>query len=188
MKRLVVLTVGKTHSGKTTFASLLEKELSNSLVMDQDNHAEFINTYYRNLQPKQGPNTLKHAISRLIVDYAKEQTDSHLIICNSNRYLKGREYLLKELFPPEEFVRILVHFDIPDHLLQERVSQTKRSTNIFRSASTFDEVLRRQQAEVVTEPTEGESDHLFVIMDDKEMKTVIRRIVEISQGLEGEIS
>lgn len=82
MKRLVIITVGKTHSGKTTFARALEKELYNSFVMDQDNHAEFINTYYKNLQPKQGPNTLKHALSKLIVDYAKEHTDLNLIICN----------------------------------------------------------------------------------------------------------
>jgi Tfp pilus assembly ATPase PilU len=46
MKRLVIITVGKTHSGKTTFARALEKELNNSFVMDQDNHAEFINTYH----------------------------------------------------------------------------------------------------------------------------------------------
>jgi len=183
MKRLLVLTVGKTHSGKSTFARLLEKELNNSIVMDQDNHAEFINTYYRNLQPKQGPNTLKHAISRLIVDYAKEQTDSHLIICNSNRYKKAREYLLNELFPPEEFVRIIVHFDIPDYVLQARVSQTERNTKIFRSASTFEEVLRRQLSEVVTDPTEGESEHFFVIKNSEEVKSVIQTIVEISQSI-----
>ncbi len=29
MKRLAIMTVGKTHSGKTTFAKALEKELSN---------------------------------------------------------------------------------------------------------------------------------------------------------------
>ena len=72
MKKLVIITVGKTHSGKTTFANALEKQLNNSFVMDQDNHAEFINTYYKNLQPKQGPNTLKHSLSKLIVDYAKK--------------------------------------------------------------------------------------------------------------------
>lgn len=41
MKRLVIITVGKTHSGKTTFARMLEKRLTNSIVMDQDNHAAF---------------------------------------------------------------------------------------------------------------------------------------------------
>lgn len=66
MKRLVIITVGKTHSGKTTFARVLEEELNNSIVIDQDNHAEFINTYYKELQPKQGPDTLKYAISNLM--------------------------------------------------------------------------------------------------------------------------
>ncbi|HLR68977.1 MAG TPA: AAA family ATPase [Virgibacillus sp.] len=186
MKRLAIITIGKTHSGKTTFARALEKELSNSLVMDQDNHAEFINTYYKNLQPQQGPNTLKHAISELIVNYAIEQTNFHLIICNSNRNRKGRLYLLEELFQKNKFIRILVHFKIPNHILEARVTHSQRSTNIFRVASNFEEVLARQQAdslkENVTDPVEGEADHLFVIKDNKEVDSVIQKIVCIAQG------
>ena len=188
MKRLVIITVGKTHSGKTTFARALEKELNNSFVMDQDNHAEFINTYYKNLQPKQGPNTLKHALSKLIVDYAKEHTDLNLIICNSNRSRNGRLYLLEELFNKDEFVRILVHFDIPDDVLHERVTQSGRSTNIFRGAySNFEEVLVRQQVESlkedVTDPVECEADHLFVIKDNEEVNSVIKEVVHIAECL-----
>jgi len=188
MKRLVIITVGKTHSGKTTFARALEKELDNSFVMDQDNHAEFLNTYYKNLQPKAGPNTLKHALSRLIVDYAKENTDFNLIICNSNRSRKGRVDLLERLFPKEEFIRILVHFDIPDDVLLERITQSQRSTNIFRGAySTFEEVLQRQQAESykedVTAPEEGEADHLFIIRDSAEVDSIIKKIVHIAECL-----
>lgn len=187
MKRLVIITVGKTHSGKTTFAKALEKQLNNSFVMDQDNHAEFINSYYKNLQPKQGPNTLKHSLSKLIVDYAKENTDFHFIICNSNRSRKGRLYLLEELFNTDEFVCILVHFDIPDDVLQERVSQSQRSTNIFRGTYTnFEEVLVRQQAESIKEdivdPIEGEADHLFVIKDNEEVNSVIQKIVHIAEN------
>lgn len=187
MKRLVIITVGKTHSGKTTFANALEKQLSNSFVMDQDNHAEFINKYYKNLQPKQGPNTLKHSLSKLIVDYAKENTDFHFIICNSNRSRKGRVYLLEELFTIDEFVRILVHFDIPDDVLEERVIQSQRSTNIFRGAySKFEEVLVRQQIESfkedVVDPIEGEADHLFVINDNEQVNSVIQKIVQISES------
>jgi deoxyadenosine/deoxycytidine kinase len=186
MKRLVIITVGKTHSGKTTFARALEKQLNNSFVMDQDNHAEFINTYYKNLQPKKGPNTFKHSLSKLIVDYAKENTDFHFIICNSNRSRKGRLYLLDELFTSDEFVRILVHFDIPDDVLQERVIQSQRSTNIFRGAySNYEEVLVRQQAESLKEdvinPIEGEADHLFVIKDNEDVNQVIQKIVQIAE-------
>ncbi|MEH7236841.1 AAA family ATPase [Bacillus sp. JJ1562] len=186
MKRLVIMTVGKTHSGKTTFARALEKELTNSIVMDQDNQAEFINTYYKNLQLKNGPNTLKHAISRLLVDYAIENTDSHLIICNSNRNRISRHNLLEELFYKNEFVRILVHFDIPDPVLLSRVAHSQRNTNILRGASTFKEVLCRQQTESLSEdisdPIEGEVDYFFVIKNNDEVDSVIERIIEISRN------
>jgi deoxyadenosine/deoxycytidine kinase len=182
------MTVGKTHSGKTTFATALEQELANSIVIDQDNHGEFINTFYKKLQPKQGPNTLKHAISRLIVDYAIEQSDFHLIICNSNRNRKVRLYFLEQLFHKNGFISILVHFDIPDHVLLARVTKSQRSTNIFRGAySNFEEVLTRQQAdslkEDVTDPVEGEADHLFVIKDNEEVDFVIQKIVHLAQSL-----
>lgn len=183
MKRLVILTVGKTHSGKTTFARALETRLQNSIVMDQDNNGAFINTYYKNLQPKTGPNTLKHAISQLIVNYAKEHSNCHLIICNSNRSWKGRAYLLEQLFPESEFIRILVHFDLPDHVLQNRVMNSQRDTNIFRSASNFEEVLDRQNADSlkddVVDPKVGEADHLFVIKDSGDLESVILKIVEL---------
>ncbi|MCG3417802.1 AAA family ATPase [Oceanobacillus jordanicus] len=188
MKRLVIMTVGKTHSGKTTFARALEKELDNSFVMDQDNQAAFLNTFYAKLQPEQGPNILKHSLSRLIVHYAIENTDLHLIVCNSNRSQKGRLRLLEGLFNKKQFVRILVHFDIPDDVLMERIFHSKRSTNIFRGAFTnFEEVLLRQQAESqledIVDPKEEEADYLFVMKHTEEVDSVIKRIVQISKML-----
>ncbi|EJQ00071.1 ATP-binding protein [Bacillus cereus] len=186
MKRLVIITVGKTHSGKTTFARTLEKELPNSFIMDQDNQAEFINTHYEKLQPTEGPNTFKHGLSKFIVDYAKECTNLHLIICNSNRSRNGRMYLLNELFKKEEYVRILIHFDIPDDVLYERVTRSKRSTNIFRgNYSNFKEVLNRQQAESlhedIVDPVENEADYLFVIHDSKDVSPTIEEIFHLAE-------
>lgn len=185
MKRLAIITVGKTHSGKTTFARALEKELQSSMVIDQDNHAEFINTYYKKLQPKNGPNTFKHAISRMIVNYAIDHTDHHLIICNSNRSVKDRSYLFEKFFSKDDFIQIIVHFDIPYHVLQARVKESGRSTKIFRGAySNFEEVLKKQQAdslkEDVIDPVEGEADHLFVIKDNKEADSVILEILRVA--------
>ncbi|WP_079508900.1 AAA family ATPase [Mesobacillus jeotgali] len=189
MERLAIMTIGKTHSGKTTFARELEKQLDNSIVMDQDLHAEFLNTYYKKLQPAEGPNTLKHAISKLLVRYTAENTDCHLIICNSNRSRKGRTYLLEELFPSSFFIRILIHFDIPDHILENRIVSTKRNTNIFRGAySNFMEVLRKQQADSLLEdvvaPAEEEADFLFVINESSETQTVIEKILQIAKNME----
>lgn len=188
MKRLVIITVGKTHSEKTTFARALEKDLRNSFIMDQDNQAAFINTHYEKLQPTEGPNTLKHGLSKFIVDYAKAYTNLHLIICNSNRSKNGRVYLLNELFPQNEYVRILVHFDIPVDVLYKRVAHSKRSTNIFRgNYSSFKEMLNCQQAESLHEdtidPIENEADHLFIIRNSKDVNLIIEEIVHLAEDL-----
>ena len=84
MKRFVIITVGKRTAVKLHLQSF-RKELPHSFVMDQDNQAEFINTHYEKLQPAEGANTFKHGLSKFIVDYAKEHTNLHLIISNSNR-------------------------------------------------------------------------------------------------------
>ena len=68
MNRFVIMTVGKTHSGKTTFARNLEKEITNSVVIDQDNHAEFLQSTYPLLVPTKGHNKIKYALTQTIVD------------------------------------------------------------------------------------------------------------------------
>lgn len=134
---------------------------------------KFINTHYEILQPTEGPNTFKHGLSKFIVDYAKEYTNLHLIICNANRIRSGRLFLLNEVFPQKEYVRKFVHFDIPDHVLYERVACSERNTNIFRgNYSNFKEVLNRQQAE-----------YLFIIHDSKDVNHTIEEIVHLAKDL-----
>src|SRR5699024_9614993 len=130
--------------------------------------------------------TLKHAISQTIVDFAIEQTDCHLIICNSNRNRNGRLDLLT-FFQHHGFATILVHFDIPDEILQLRVAETKRSTSVFRIAATFEEVLARQNAasaeDGVAAPIEDEADHLFVVKKADDVQNVSREIVALSANV-----
>lgn len=186
MGRLVIMTVGKTHSGKTTFAKKLERDLHNSVVIDRDDHAEFINTFYKNMLPKQGANTLKNAITRTIVDYATNETDFHLILCISYLSHKVRLDLL-EHFHQNGFVSILVRFDLPDHILQTRVANRQRSTKIFRTASSFEEVLKRQEAESHNDdaiaPEEEEANYLAIIKDSSEVHIAIQEITNITQSL-----
>ncbi|WP_318837458.1 hypothetical protein [Psychrobacillus glaciei] len=79
-----------------------------------------------------------------------------------------------------------MNFDLPEHILKERILKGQRSTTILRTVSSFDEVLTRQEGETnkgdVVAPTEGESDHLFVIENVDEVQSVIRDIVTIAQS------
>ena len=184
MNRFVIMTVGKTHSGKTTFAKRLENELPNSVVIDQDNHAEFLHAHYQTLIPKTGSNLLKYALTQTVVNYAVNETTCHLILSNSNRNRKGRLNLLEQ-YRSKGFTTILVHFDIPDQILKDRIAQGKRSTNILRTVSTFEEVLTRQQIETniddILSPIEGEADYLFEIKHSEDVQNVIQQIISIAE-------
>lgn len=180
MNRLIIMTVGKTHSGKTTFAKELESNLQQAVVIDQDNHAEFINTFYKKLRPKDGPNTLKFSVTNVIVEYATERTDFHLILSNSNLNKSARLNVLR-YFHDKGFKSVVVYFDLPFQLLKERVDQTNRSKAIFRSASSYLEVLERQGKSKQEEPAEDEANHLFVIRDPEELPEVIQKIKALSE-------
>lgn len=182
MKRLMVMTVGKTHSGKSTFARALKGRLDNACIIDQDNHAEFINAYYRELLPERGPNTLKHTVTEAIADYAAARTTSHLIFCNAYRTLADRTRLLGK-FKNFGFTTVLINFNILDAVLESRVAYTTRSTTVFRSASSFAEVLARQQAESANDdvipPQPGEADHFFVLESSEDSQAVIDGVLEV---------
>lgn len=61
-----------------------------AIIIDQDNQASFINAHYKTLRPKVGPNTLKYTVTQTIVDYAVNQTNCNLVLCNSNLDRNGR--------------------------------------------------------------------------------------------------
>ncbi|WP_421385454.1 AAA family ATPase [Bacillus salacetis] len=186
MQRMVIMTIGKTHSGKSTFAKLLEERLNDSLLIDQDNHAEFLNEFYPKLLPDKGPNTLKYTVSKTILDYAAAQTDLHIILCNSNRHREGRSKIL-EYLKDQGFKSVLVNFEISDDILQQRVSDSNRSTKIFRSASSFSEVLMKQNSEEAESPGEEEADHLFSIQKPGDIHQVIEEIIQISLPLKEDV-
>ncbi|MFD1927251.1 AAA family ATPase [Sporosarcina siberiensis] len=186
MTRFVIITVGKTHSGKTTFAKSLEKRMSNSIVIDQDNHAEFLHAFYPGLLPKDGQNTIKHDLTQTIVQHAVNKTDGNIILCNSNRTRNGRLKLL-DFYRVNGFTSILVYFDIPTHILEERISKSQRSTLILRTVSTFEEVLTRQEnedktkVEQVNTPEKDEADYLFVVRNEIEVQSIMNQIITITE-------
>ncbi|WLR47256.1 AAA family ATPase [Halobacillus litoralis] len=177
MNRFVVMTVGMTHSGKSTFARLLEEAVKNTVVIDQDEHAAFLNTHYSRLVPGDGPNAIKHSMTKMIVDHAIVETDLHLIICNSNRRAKARKALLED-FKRKGFSTILVNFDVSDALLETRIRESKRDSSVLRTASSFGEVLRRQQEESyhIQAPSAEEADHFFTIEKEGEVSDVLAKV------------
>lgn len=92
--------------------------------------------------------------------------------------------LFNEFFTEEKFIRILVHFDLSEEVLLQRVKTSNRSTNIFReSYSSFQQVLNQQQKAPSENISSNEADYLFVIKDNAENDLVIEQIIEIAQSI-----
>lgn len=102
MKRLVIMTIGKTHSGKTTFGKNLEEKLPTSIVINQHNHATFLNTHYPKLVPEHNPFKLKIMLSQFILNYVITDTEAPIIISSANLSKKGRVALLEQFFPQDK--------------------------------------------------------------------------------------
>ncbi|SFJ69259.1 Predicted kinase [Halobacillus dabanensis] len=177
MKRFLIMTVGKTHSGKTTFAEDLERKLPDSVVVDQDRHAEFLAAYYPRLLPTDGPNLIKYRLAETIIEYALHESAQHLIMANANLNPENRRKLLR-YHSNNGLESILVHFDIADSILEKRIAKSKRNLNILRTASTFSEVLKRQQRDA-DEAGSKEADHYFVIKNPAEVPRIVRSIVRL---------
>ncbi|WP_312099430.1 ATP-binding protein [Niallia sp.] len=188
MKRLVIMTVGMTHSGKTTFAKALESRLGNAVVVDQDNHGEFLHTHYDKLVPKDGSNRIKHALTKTIVDYAVNHSDCHLILCNANRNQASRKELLS-YYKKHDFTSVLVHFALPISILKERIAKNNRDTLRLRTASSYDEVLNRQHQQTGMEaldPIAGEADYLFTVKEEEDVSAIMETIIKLKGVNNGE--
>lgn len=65
--------------------------------------------------------------------------------------------------------------------MKERIEGTQRSKDIFRSATSFIEVLERQEMSQQEEPTEAEATHLLLIKKPDDVAQVIEQIQALSK-------
>lgn len=182
MKRFIIMMVGKTHSGKTSFAKDLEDKVEKAIMIDQDNHTVFLQKHYQKLVPKTGPNDLKHAVTQAIADYAVNETDAHLILSNANLDRSSRTRLLK-YYQEQGFATIIVHFDLRESILRERIARGNRDTGILRTVSGFEQVLDRQmKIKKAEEPSADEADHLFIVREVNDLGFIMAMIINTIQN------
>ena len=172
MKRFVYMTIGITHSGKTSFAKEIERVIPNTLLIDQDNHAAFLNTHYPKLVPTGNENTLKVLLSQFILSYAIEQTNHNIIISSSNLNAHARKQLLHAFFPEETWHRVFIYFHLDPAIIQERIAQTTRTTAIFRNNTLTFQDIYTQHALQLQIPSADECDTLFIVHTETDLQRI----------------
>lgn len=182
----VIMTVGKTHSGKTTFGMQLAKKIKKSCVLDSDVLSEFLKTTYPALyQSDWGKNSvdktpwyyLKLSLMIEIVKRALE-TDATVIstAANSNKKIRNRA---RSLTHKAWRKLIIIYFNRPEKTLLERIKTSKRSKICLTHSKDFKDLLINRQSKVFESPSPKEADIFFEITDDASLKKVQKSILKL---------
>ena len=179
------MTVGKTHSGKTTFGRELVKKVKGSCVIDADDIAIFLKETYPSLYDKtyikkndectQGY-YLKRATYLSVCHHAL-RTKLTVILSNANAYKMYRDEVCA--FAHQEKRKIvMIYFNLPEDILLQRISTTDHSMSCLSESKSFEDLLLHKQA-TFEPPSRKEADIFFEINDDKSRKAVQKAIIAL---------
>ncbi|MFH0856533.1 MAG: ATP-binding protein [bacterium] len=183
-KKFVIMTVGKTHSGKTTFACRVNDFFPDSFVLDSDVISMFLRENFPliHLSPinrEIGHNfdfnkpQLQYGIFKTILSFSLKN-GFNAILSNSNTRKEARKDLIK-------FVRkygikvIMVYFNISEEILIERIKKANKSTAVLNSSKDF-YVLLEKQRKIFEPPDKKEADYFFEIKDEEDISKVLKNI------------
>lgn len=179
-KRIIIL-IGKTHSGKTTFAKRLEKIDKNILLIEGDPIELFLKSDFarlKNIDEKRylthKGNSLLHKIFSVFFNFALE-TGQPIILSNANIWRGWRKKVIK-LARKFDYKIIGVYFDLSNELLLKRISKTKKTTKVIREAINFRELLINQSDRIQI-PKETEFDEFYIVKSEKDLRALKNRLI-----------
>ena len=176
--------IGKTHSGKTTFAKEIEKNNENVISLEADPMALFIHDQFPRLK-KFEDKTFNGSFKKLALKFQVlllfiktiMSLGKPIILSNSNLWKKGRDRVFK-ISKKFDYENIGVYFDFPEDFLIERIKKSKRTKKILSTSKDFHDLIIRQRARVQP-PNPKDFDKFFVIKSEKDLKTVKNKILQI---------
>ena len=174
--RTVLLTIGPTHAGKTTFAKKLAHCLPSSLVIDQDLQARFLLGHYPELVPTESANHIKHDLTKWLMGRAISSSIETIILCNANLTRTDRKQLLQH-FPRSIFRSILVWFDLPEAMLVDRLTHSTRDGREIRGNESYHDIYQRQRIEP---PAPREADQIVHFRSTEDVEAFLEHITNHS--------
>ncbi len=168
-KQWVVMTVGKTHAGKSTFCAKLLPRLKNAVIVESDPLSTFLNQYHREIYQDNGAvglwsygrRKLHHKIWKSIVDHGIKKGFS-ILLPNANLVRSFRSKTIRGFHRLGVKVAI-VYFDLPDQLLKTRIEKAGREKSMLTVSKDFHKVLDKQNERLFEEPHKSEADAFFTI-------------------------
>lgn len=178
--KFLIFTVGKTHSGKTTFARRLQKLLPNTIHIDQDDIALFLKEKYPKLRDLPHSGELKFKINKLLCITALQENFN--VVLSSGSINKATRKVITGIAKKESTKSVLVSFAISDDLLLKRISKSEKTTKVLNESKGFVELLTKKQAKLFESPNSREADYFFEIKKVKDADLVIKKLLALYQS------
>lgn len=180
----LIMFIGKTHSGKTTFAKKLEIIKKDLLVLEADPIALFMRENFpklRELDDKEHEGafqntSLKYRLFLLLLEFAMS-FERTIILSNSNMYERGRK-LVFSLAKKYKYKIIGVYFNFPEEFLINRIKKSKRTTKILRVSKDFNELIINQRTRMQV-PNSRDFDKFYEIKSEKDLNNVKINLIKM---------
>ncbi len=178
------MCVGFSHSGKTTFAKELTKEISDLVNTDNDVIASFLYQNYPllvfcdyNKQKRTFKNPgLKFLLFKELFKFCLKTGLN--VIHSSGNINKGSRNFIKDQAKKNGYKLITVYFNLPKEVILNRIKHSKKDKNIFIHSKSWTEALGRQER-IAELPPSKKNTIYFEIKDDSDYKRAFTEIKKI---------
>jgi len=179
--KFVVMCVGYTHSGKTTFAKKLVKDVGEIVLLDNDEIATFINEKYplavfsdynKVKRTYKEPN-LKFLLFQEVFKFCLRAGVN--VIHSSGNLGKDSRQFIKINTKKYNYKLVTVYFNLPKELISERIKNTKKDTKAFKSSKSWSEILPRQELYAELPPSKMDTIY-FEIQNEADYKSVLNEL------------
>jgi predicted kinase len=180
----LIMFIGKTHSGKTTFAKELEGIKKDILLLEADPIALFMRENFpklRELDDKEHSGafknvSLKYKFFLLLIEFSMSFGKT-ILLSNSNIYDRGRKLIFK-LAKKYKYKIIGVYFNFPEEFLIKRINKSKRTIKILRVSKDFNELIVNQRTRMQI-PSAKDFDQFYEIRSEKDLTKIKTNLIKI---------
>lgn len=178
------MCVGHTHTGKTTFAKELVKNISNLVIIDNDDISTFLNekysvavfSLYNKIKRTYKEPNLKFLLAQDILKFCLRARLN--IIYSSGNLGKDARLLVKRNAKKYGYNLITIYFNLPKDVILKRLHNTKKDTKSLWRSEKWSEVLSKQE-EYAELPPSRKNTIYFEIKSNDDYKKVSNEVNKI---------
>ncbi len=184
-QKYIVMCVGYTHSGKTTFAKELESELhATKVIIEGDviaafakkNYIDVFTSDYSKSKKKISDPNLKFLLYKSIFGFSMNAGIQTIILSNGNLDNDIRNYITKSA-QESDYKMITVYFNLPESTIAERIRSTTKGTDAFAYTKNWEDIKKQQDRYAELPPSK--TDIYYEITDEASLKQAKQSLISL---------